>query len=96
MSINNKPIVILVYLQHAGFPHPTPQCGKWNCWNPQKCYLKINHRDRQQSGGCQGQGTGGDYLMNQVSFMVMRMFWNKIRAVVACGIETQMPWNCSL
>lgn len=60
MSINNKPIVSLVYLQCAnGFFF---QFGKWNCWNPWKCYLKINHRGRQQAGGCQRQGKGGGLL----------------------------------
>lgn len=53
MSINNKPIVVLVYLQHAGWFF-FPQFGKWNYWNTQKCYLKINQR--QQAGGCPGQG----------------------------------------
>lgn len=81
VSINNKPIVILVYLQHVNVFFF--QFGKWNCWNLQKCYLKINHRDRQQAGGCQGQGKGGDCLMYKVSFMMMGMFWNKIRAVIA-------------
>lgn len=46
--------------------------------------LPKNKPQRQTTGwGLPGTGEGGDCFMNQVSFVVMRLFWNKIRAVVA-------------
>lgn len=40
------------------------------------------------------RGKGVDCLIYKVSFMVTRMFWNKIGQWLPHTIETQMPWNC--
>lgn len=55
--------------------------------------LPKNKPQRQTAGwGLLGTGEGGDCFMNQASFVVMRLFWNKIRAVVApwCGDTSVM------
>lgn len=53
MSINNKPIVVLVYLQHAGWFFPP-------VWKMELLeyseMLPKNKPQRQQAGGCRGQG----------------------------------------